>query len=123
MYQEGMEYLLINSSYADNIYMQLYQQLNTLDLSLIHIFIQCEYAHAMGNSMGGFTEYWDMTRREPKYQGGFIWDFADQALAWRSPEGKLIYRYGGDYNAADASDSTFCCNGVLASDRSWHPHA
>ena len=85
--------------------------------------IQCEYAHAMGNSLGGFKEYWDMTRREPKYQGGFIWDFADQALAWRSPEGKLIYRYGGDYNAADASDSTFCCNGVLASDRSWHPHA
>ena len=85
--------------------------------------IQCEYAHAMGNSMGGFKEYWDMTRREPKYQGGFIWDFADQALAWRSPEGRLTYRYGGDYNDTDASDSTFCCNGVLASDRSWHPHA
>ena len=85
--------------------------------------IQCEYAHAMGNSMGGFKEYWDMTRREPKYQGGFIWDFADQALAWRSPEGRRTYRYGGDYNDTDASDSTFCCNGVLASDRSWHPHA
>ena len=85
--------------------------------------IQCEYAHAMGNSMGGFREYWELIRREPKYQGGFIWDFADQALAWRSPEGKLIYRYGGDYNAADASDSTFCCNGVLAADRTWHPHA
>ncbi len=64
-----------------------------------------------------------MTRREPKYQGGFIWDFADQALAWRSPEGRLTYRYGGDYNDVDASDSTFCCNGVLAADRSWHPHA
>ena len=85
--------------------------------------IQCEYAHAMGNSMGGFKEYWDMIRREPKYQGGFIWDFADQALAWRSPEGRLTYRYGGDYNDTDASDSTFSCNGVLASDRSWHPHA
>ena len=85
--------------------------------------IQCEYAHAMGNSLGGFGEYWELIRKYPHYQGGFIWDFADQALAWRSPEGKLIYRYGGDYNAADASDSTFCCNGVLASDRSWHPHA
>ena len=85
--------------------------------------IQCEYAHAMGNSMGGFREYWELIRREPKYQGGFIWDFADQALAWRSPEGRLTYRYGGDYNDTDASDSTFCCNGVLASDRSWHPHA
>ncbi len=85
--------------------------------------IQCEYAHAMGNSLGGFKEYWDMIRREPNYQGGFIWDFADQALAWRSPEGKLTYRYGGDYNVVDASDSTFCCNGVLAADRTWHPHA
>ena len=85
--------------------------------------IQCEYAHAMGNSLGGFKEYWDMIRREPKYQGGFIWDFADQALAWRNPEGRLTYRYGGDYNAVDASDSTFCCNGVLAADRTWHPHA
>ena len=71
----------------------------------------------MGNSLGGFKEYWDMIRREPKYQGGFIWDFADQALAWRNPEGRLTYRYGGDYNAVDASDSTFCCNGVLAADR------
>ena len=77
----------------------------------------------MGNSLGGFKEYWDMIRREPKYQGGFIWDFADQALAWRNPEGRLTYRYGGDYNAVDASDSTFCCNGVLAADRTWHPHA
>jgi len=85
--------------------------------------IQCEYAHAMGNSMGGFGAYWELIRREPHYQGGFIWDFADQALSWRSPEGRLIYRYGGDYNGVDASDSTFCCNGVLAADRTWHPHA
>lgn len=85
--------------------------------------IQCEYAHAMGNSVGGFKEYWDMIRREPKFQGGFIWDFADQALAWRGPEGRLTFRYGGDYNDLDASDSTFCCNGILAADRAWHPHA
>lgn len=84
--------------------------------------IQCEYAHAMGNSLGGFREYWDLTRREPRYQGGFIWDFADQALAWREADGRLTYRYGGDYNPADASDSTFCCNGVIAADRTWHPH-
>ena len=64
-----------------------------------------------------------MIRREPIYQGGFIWYCADQALAWRYPEGRLTYRYGGDYNAVDASDSTFCCNGVLAADRTWHPHA
>lgn len=86
--------------------------------------IQCEYAHAMGNSLGGFREYWDLIRKYPAYQGGFIWDFADQALAWRDAEsGKLTYRYGGDYNKRDASDGTFCCNGVLAADRTLQPGA
>lgn len=86
--------------------------------------IQCEYAHAMGNSLGGFKEYWDLIRRYPAYQGGFIWDFADQALAYRDPlTGKLTYRYGGDYNDRDASDGNFNCNGVVAPDRTWHPGA
>ncbi|WP_295940195.1 glycoside hydrolase family 2 TIM barrel-domain containing protein [uncultured Alistipes sp.] len=85
--------------------------------------IQCEYAHAMGNSMGGLKEYWDLTRKYPMYQGGFIWDFADQALAHRNDDNTITYRYGGDYNPYDASDSTFCCNGIIASDRTWHPHA
>ena len=85
--------------------------------------IQCEYAHAMGNSLGGFKEYWDLIRKYPVYQGGFIWDYADQALAHRDPQGRLTYRYGGDYNDRDASDSTFCNNGVVAADRSWHPGA
>ena len=82
-----------------------------------------EYSHAMGNSSGNLWDQWKAIYKYPNLQGGFIWDFADQALAWRSPEGRLTYRYGGDYNDTDASDSTFCCNGVLASDRSWHPHA
>ncbi len=86
--------------------------------------IQCEYAHAMGNSLGGFKEYWDLIRKYPNYQGGFIWDFADQALAYRDPAtGRLTYRYGGDYNKRDASDSTFNCNGVIAANRIWHPGA
>ena len=86
--------------------------------------IQCEYAHAMGNSLGGFKEYWDLIRKYPNYQGGFIWDFADQALAHRDAKtGKLTYRYGGDYNDRDASDSTFNCNGVVAPNRDWHPGA
>ena len=86
--------------------------------------IQCEYAHAMGNSLGGFKEYWDLVRKYPNYQGGFIWDFADQALAYRDPEsGKLIYRYGGDYNDRDASDDSFCCNGVVAANRTPNPGA
>lgn len=89
--------------------------------------IQCEYAHAMGNSMGNFKEYWDLIRREPQYQGGYIWDFADQALRWPVDPAKYgtdhIYAFGGDFNDYDASDGSFNCNGIIAADRSWHPHA
>ena len=85
-------------------------------------FIQCEYAHAMGNSLGGFKEYWDLIRKYPNYQGGFIWDFVDQALAWRTDECvKPVYRYGGDFNSFDATDENFNCNGIIAADREWHP--
>ena len=87
-------------------------------------FIQCEYAHAMGNSMGNFKEYWDIARREPGCQGGFIWDFVDQALRWPSdkPGTDHIYIFGGDLNDYDPSDGSFNCNGVIAADRSLHPH-
>lgn len=87
--------------------------------------IQCEYAHAMGNSMGNFKEYWDLVRKYPCYQGGFIWDFMDQAIRWPSHEGgtDMIFAYGGDFNGYDPSDGSFNCNGVIAADRSYHPHA
>ena len=85
--------------------------------------IQCEYAHAMGNSEGGFREYWDLIRKYPKYQGGFIWDFVDQSIRWKNKEGKQIWAYGGDYNSYDPSDGNFCDNGLIAPDRSWNPHA
>ena len=77
--------------------------------------IQCEYAHAMGNSQGGFKEYLDLIRKYPKYQGGFIWDFVDQSLRWRGKDGKIIYAYGGDFNKFDASDNNFCDNGLILS--------
>ncbi|MBR1705767.1 MAG: DUF4981 domain-containing protein [Bacteroidales bacterium] len=87
--------------------------------------IQCEYAHAMGNSMGNFKEYWDLVRKYPSYQGGFIWDFADQALWWPvDAEGTdHIFAFGGDFNDYDPSEGSFNCNGVIAADRTWHPHA
>ena len=86
--------------------------------------IQCEYAHAMGNSLGGFKEYWDLVRKYPTYQGGYIWDFVDQALAWRDPvTNELTYRYGGCWNDRDASDENFCCNGFIAANRQYHPSA
>ena len=86
--------------------------------------IQCEYAHAMGNSMGGFKEYWDLIRKYPKYQGGFIWDFVDQGLRDKSKiTGKEIFTYGGDYGRYPASDNNFNCNGIIAPDRRLNPHA
>ena len=103
--------------------------------------IQCEYAHAMGNSLGGFAEYWDLVRRYPAFQGGCIWDFEDQALRWPyDPEqGKVynmsgagsrledkpswIYVFGGDFNTYDPTDNSFNCNGVVSADRVPHPGA
>jgi beta-galactosidase len=84
--------------------------------------IQCEYAHAMGNSEGGFKEYWDLIRKYPKYQGGFIWDFVDQSLRWTGKDGVTIYAYGGDFNPYDASDQNFCDNGLISPDRVPNPH-
>jgi beta-galactosidase len=87
-------------------------------------FIQCEYAHAMGNSMGNFKDYWDVIREYPKhFQGGFIWDFVDQGLEKTTEKGDFIYAYGGDYNPKDPSDNNFLANGVFYSDRNPNPHA
>ena len=83
--------------------------------------IQCEYAHAMGNSLGGFKEYWDLTRKYPNVQGGFIWDFVDQSLRdYRN--GKMIYTYGGDYGRYTVDDNNFCSNGLVSPDRVPNPH-
>ncbi len=88
-------------------------------------FIPCEYAHAMGNSEGGLKEYWDLIRKYPDFQGGYIWDFADQAIIWPSDKSSTgyIYAFGGDFNDYDPSDNSFNCNGIIAADRSLHPHA
>lgn len=85
--------------------------------------IQCEYAHMMGNSGGGFKEYWDLVRKYPKFQGGFIWDFVDQSLHGKGKNGVMIYQYGGDYNPYDPSDNNFCDNGLVSPDRIPNPHA
>ncbi len=90
-------------------------------------FIICEYAHAMGNSMGGFKEYWDLIRKYPTFQGGCIWDFVDQALYKPVDSEKYgtdhVFAFGGDYNSEDPSDASFNDNGLIATDRTWHRHA
>ena len=86
-------------------------------------FIQCEYAHAMGNSMGGFKEYWELIRKYPNLQGGFIWDFADQAIRWTGKGGVEIYAYGGDFNRTATTDNNFCHHGIVSPDRTPNPPA
>ena len=105
--------------YASPDYVKKYSEDPTKSKPLI----QCEYAHAMGNSEGGFKEYWDLHRTMPKLQGGFIWDFADQSIHWRNSRGKVYYAYGGDFNHSDPSDQNFCDNGVVGPDRQFNPHA
>lgn len=84
--------------------------------------IQCEYAHAMGNSLGGFKEYWDLYRSYPSLQGGFIWDFVDQALAKTNEQGQMFFAYAGDFEPNVRSDHNFNCNGLMAPNRKPNPH-
>jgi beta-galactosidase len=85
--------------------------------------ILCEYAHAMGNSLGNFTEYWDIIRKYPLLQGGFIWDWVDQGLVKIDEKGNRFWAYGGDYGPTGTPTSgDFCINGIVFPDRSVKPH-
>ena len=87
-------------------------------------YVCCEYAHAMGNSCGAMHKYTDLTDTEPRYQGGFIWDFVDQGLRDKSKiTGNQIYAYGGDYGRFPMSDENFNNNGLVSPDRRPNPHA
>jgi beta-galactosidase len=82
--------------------------------------ILCEYAHAMGNSLGSFSDYWDIFREHPRLQGGFIWDWVDQGLDKVSDEGEHYWAYGGDFGD-QINDRQFCINGLIFPDRTIHP--
>jgi beta-galactosidase len=84
--------------------------------------IQYEYAHAMGNSLGGFKEYWDLIWSEPMTQGGFIWDWVDQTFLEHKPDGTPYWAYGGDYDEG-RNDGNFLANGLMQPDRTPNPHA
>ena len=84
--------------------------------------ILCEYAHAMGNSSGAFKDYWDNVAKFPSAQGGYVWDFADQALWQKMPDGSRRLAYGGDFGDKP-NDGDFCCNGVFDALRRPHPGA
>jgi len=82
--------------------------------------VLCEYAHAMGNSVGNLKEYWDAIRSHKRLIGGFIWDWADQGLRKYTPEGEMFWAYGGDYGD-HPNDGNFCCNGLVQPDRKANP--
>ncbi|MEI7767567.1 MAG: glycoside hydrolase family 2 TIM barrel-domain containing protein [Phycisphaerae bacterium] len=82
--------------------------------------IQCEYAHAMGNSSGNLKEHWETIWRQPRFQGGFIWDWADQGILVHTPEGQPYWAYGGDFGETQ-HDGWFCNNGLVFPDRTLHP--
>ena len=129
--------------YNTDIYCPMYARYHQLEIYAAsnppRPLIMCEYAHSMGNSMGGFEEYWDIIRKYPSLQGGCIWDFADQALRWPydPSQGRVdakngagsrlqkksdwIYVFGGDWNTYDGTDESFNCNGLVSADREIHP--
>ena len=82
--------------------------------------MECEYAHAMGNSLGNFQEYWDLMHSYPNLIGGFIWDWIDQGILRTDENGKEFFAYGGDFGDTP-NDNNFCMNGVIASDRTPKP--
>ena len=85
-------------------------------------YIQCEYAHAMGNSVGNLQDYWDVIEKYDVLQGGFIWDWVDQGLKTKNDEGVEFYAFGGDFGAGHLqNDNNFCLNGLVDPDRSAHP--
>lgn len=84
--------------------------------------IMCEYAHSMGNSTGNLKEYWDAIEKYKHLQGGFIWDWVDQALVKTTDDGKEYWIYGGEFGGDDVrSDNNFCINGIINADRTVHP--
>ena len=85
-------------------------------------YISCEYMHAMGNSCGGMMKYIELEDRYPMYQGGFIWDYSDQALYRKTPNGKEVLSYGGDFTDRP-SDYNFSGNGIVYADRTASPKA
>jgi len=109
-----LERLVKNRQYG------LYGQIKELEEGVIKPYMLCEYAHAMGNSLGNFQEYWDVFEKYPNIIGGFIWDFIDQGLRKVSEDGKEYWGYGGDFGDT-RNDNNFCINGIMLPDRSPNP--
>ena len=114
--------------YATDIFCPMYYSLKKCEEYLStdpsRPLILCEYEHGRGNSMGGLKDYWNLVTSYSKFQGGCIWDFADQAIPRKDPDGREYLAYGGDFPWDDTGNNLLGnCEGIVAADRSWHSHA
>lgn len=110
-----------------DIFCPMYKKIDVLINHVLYLpkmpLILCEYAHAMGNSEGNLQDYWDVIEKYPSLQGGHIWDWVDQGLSAKTPDGKFYWAYGGDLAPEGTpSSANFCMNGLIAADRSLKPH-
>lgn len=123
-----IQYERAKEDFNTDVYCNMYRSINEIKKyvakkDIYRPFILCEYAHAMGNSVGGLRDYWEVFESEPMAQGGCIWDWVDQSFKEVDAEGNWYWAYGGDYGAKGIpSDGSFCCNGLVNSDRTPHPH-
>ena len=116
----------IKGPYTD-IYCPMYKKIDVLLNHTLYLptkpLILCEYAHAMGNSVGNLQDYWDIIEKYPSLQGGHIWDWVDQGFSAKREDGTPYWAYGGDLAPKGTpSSANFCMNGLVAADRSLKPH-
>lgn len=114
----GME----NSDIEAPMYWRMKQMINYVKTDGSKPLIQCEYAHAMGNSLGNLQDYWNVIEAHPTMQGGFIWDWVDQGILSKTDKGEEFWAYGGDLGGFNLqNDNNFCLNGIVNPDRTAHP--
>lgn len=125
-----VQYERAEQNYNTDIYCRMYRSVeeikdyvNQKEPSIYRPFILCEYVHAMGNSVGGLKDYWDVFEQEPMAQGGCVWDWVDQSFREIDADGNWYWSYGGDYGPKGIpSFDNFCCNGLVNALREPHPH-
>ena len=111
-----------NTDIQAPMYARIEQMIHYAENNPQRPYIQCEYAHAMGNSVGNLQDYWDVIEKYPVLQGGYIWDWVDQGLLTYTLDGRPYYGYGGDFGSKEfQNDRNFCFNGLVNPDRLPHP--
>lgn len=123
-----VQYERAEENYNTDIYCRMYRSIDVIKdyvnrTDIYRPFILCEYVHAMGNSVGGLKDYWDVFESNPMAQGGCIWDWVDQTFYEIDENGKWYFSYGGDYGPKNVpSFGSFSSNGLVNSLREPYPH-